>query len=105
MTEKKRVFVDIEFADGVVRTVRPLTIKQLRKFIKASEKLFALQSTDSISDEDIDIMMDAAEIIMQGVDPEVAADRSVLEDTIDVEIFWRLFGVAMGNRLEENPNE
>jgi hypothetical protein len=105
MVDKKsaRIAVEMEFADGVTRTVKPLTIKQLRQFVKISDKLL-VGEREKLTDKDIDLMMDAAAIVMKGIDTKLAENRDALEDAIDVEIFWKLFSVAMGNRLEENPN-
>lgn len=91
---------DIEFLDGVVRNVKPLTISQLRKFVVVLTKI---RSTDveSISDEDIDNMIAAAGIILSKVDPELAEDLDKIEEAIDLEIFSQLLEVAMGNSSPE----
>ena len=106
MAEKRnRLAQDIEFADGVTRTVRPLKISQLRKFSKVAQSLTeGVEGKTNLEEEDIDRMMDAAQIIMEGIDSEVAKDRERLEEAFDVEIFWAVFSVAMGTRLEDNPN-
>src|SRR5688572_682324 len=87
---------DIIFADGVTRTVYPLTIKSLRKFVKIVDYMRDLDDMTSISDDDIDTMMNAAEIILEKVDPQLAADRDVLEDTVDLASFGKMMSVAMG---------
>lgn len=92
---------DILFADEIVRTVKPLTIKQLRKFVKVIEKMDQEKFGSGMSDEDIDTMMEAAEIILQKVDPELASDRDKLEDAIDLETFSKLMEVAMGQSSPE----
>lgn len=91
---------DIEFLDGVVRNVKPLTISLLRKFVVVLTKI---RSTDveSISDEDIDNMIAAASIILSKVDPELAEDLDKIEEAIDLEIFSQLLEVAMGNSSPE----
>lgn len=103
MTNSARLSVDIEFADGKTRTVQPLTIKSLRKFMKVAENL-DVGGEGRLTDEDIDKMMEAASIIMERIDPELAADRENLEDALDVETFWKIMQVAMGNKLAD-PNE
>jgi hypothetical protein len=103
MTNSARLSADIEFADGKTRTVRPLTIKKLRKFMKIAEKL-DVGSTGTLTDDDIDKMMEAAAIIMEDIDPELAANGELLEDALDVETFWKIMQVAMGNKLAD-PNE
>lgn len=103
MTNSVRLALDLEFADGVTRTVRPLTIKRLRKFLKAADKLNT-ENPGKMSDKDVDAMMDAAAIIVDGFDPALAANRASLEDAVDLEIFWKMMTVAMGNKVSD-PNE
>lgn len=93
--------IAIEFADDVVRTVRPLTLKQLRKFVSVIDKLENSSDATTISDEDIDTMIDAAEIIFQKVDPKLAADRDALEEAVDLDSFNKMMNVAMGNASPE----
>lgn len=106
MGTSKRVSLDIEFADGETRTVKPLTIKNLRKFMAAADKLEKTDTADSsrLTEEDINNMMDAASIILSNVDPELAKDRDALEDAVDIEIFGKLMQVAMGTAVSD-PNE
>jgi hypothetical protein len=101
MTNSARISVDMEFADGVTRTVTPLTIKRLRKFMTIVEQLSTTDAS-KLNDEDIDKMMDAAAIVMEQVDNKLERDQ--LEDALDVEIFWKLMQVAMGNKITD-PNE
>lgn len=93
--------IEIVFADGVKRTVYPLTIKSLRKFVKIVEKMRDLDDMTSITDEDIDVMLDAAEIILEKVDPGLAGDRDKLEESIDLNSFSRMMSVAMGSSAPE----
>lgn len=97
-----RVSANIEFADGEVREVKPLTIKSLRKFIKAVEDLNL--GSGAVDDETIDKMVDAAAIVMSQIDPKLAEDRDKLEDTLDMDVFNKLMTVAMGNNISD-PNE
>jgi len=93
--------VAIEFGDGVVRKVKPLTLKQLRKFVKIIDKLGATDDATSMSDEDIDTMVDAAEVILSKVDPVLSSDRDALEDAVDLDSFNKMMSVAMGNAAPE----
>lgn len=92
---------EIEFADGVVRKIRPLSIKQLRKFVVVIEKLQNTSDASSMTDEDIDTMVDAAAIILAKIDPNLANDREQLEDTVDLVSFNEMMQVAMGNASPE----
>lgn len=86
----------ITFADGVVRTIRPLTIRQLRKFMKVANDLKVTDDA-SMTDEDIDKMIEAASIALSKVDPDLAQDEDALEDALDLKCFGQLMAAAMGN--------
>ncbi len=85
---------EILFADGKKRTVRPLTIRNLRKFMKVVKDL---KTDDSLNDEDIDVMVEAASIALLAVDPELAEDTEALEDALDLRCFGELMNAAMGS--------
>mgnify|MGYP003141071796 CR=1 FL=1 len=94
----------ITFADGVERTVYPLTIRQLRNFMKIAEKL-DVDAEQGLTDQDIDNMVEAAGIALQKVDPDLANDPDALEDALDLRCFSGLMAASMGNEVEEAPNE
>jgi hypothetical protein len=95
---------DIAFADGVNRKVFPLTIRQLRSFMKIADKL-NVDSDAGLSDADIDNMVSAAAIALQKVDPDLANDEDALEDALDLKCFGALMAASMGNEATEVPNE
>lgn len=103
MANSARISVDVEFADGETRTVKPLTISRLRKFMKLVESLSTTEAAN-LGDEDIDKMMDAAAVVVSQIDPKLAEDKEKLEEIIDVDIFWKLMQIAMGNKVAD-PNE
>ena len=96
MTKNKDLFAgtDIVFADGKTRTIKPLTIRQLRKFMKIVKDL---NTESGISDEDIDIMVEAAAVALATVDAELAEDTDALEDILDLRSFGELMSAAMGS--------
>lgn len=93
--------VEIQFADGNKRNIYPLTIKSLRKFVKVINEMRDLDDMMSMSDEDIDKMMDAAAIILQKVDPNLAENRDALEEAVDIASFTQMMSVAMGASAPE----
>jgi len=95
---------EIIFADGVNRKVFPLTIRQLRSFMKIADKL-NVDSDAGLSDADIDNMVSAAAIALQKVDPDLANDEDALEDALDLKCFGALMAASMGNEVAEDPNE
>ena len=86
----------IVFADGKTRVIKPLTIRQLRKFMKVANALQAKTEAE-MSDEDIDTMVEAASIALAKIDPELSEDLEALEDVLDLRCFAELMAAAMGN--------
>ena len=85
---------EILFADGKKRVIRPLTIRNLRKFMKVVKYL---KTDDNLEDKDIDVMVEAAGIALISVDPELAEDTEALEDALDLRCFGELMNAAMGS--------
>jgi hypothetical protein len=85
---------EILFADGKKRVVRPLTIRNLRKFMKVVKDL---KTDDNLEDKDIDVMVEAAGIALISVEPELAEDTEALEDALDLRCFGELMNAAMGS--------
>lgn len=97
MTDKNKDILggtEILFADGKKRTIRPLTIRNLRKFMKVVKDL---KMDDSLEDADIDIMVEAAAIALTNVDSELSSNLDALEDALDLRCFGELMSAAMGS--------
>lgn len=88
--------VEIKFADGKTRVIRPLTIRQLRKFMSIANSM-KVSEDGTMSDEDIDRMIDSAAIALLATDPELAEDKNKLEDILDLKSYTLLMAAAMGN--------
>jgi len=88
------VGTEIVFADGKTRTIKPLTIRQLRKFMKIVKDL---NTESGMTDDDIDIMVEAAAVALAAVDPDLAEDTDALEDILDLRSFGELMSAAMGS--------
>jgi len=86
--------VEIVFADGNKRVIKPLTIRQLRKFMKVANELKT--DDEAKTDADIDRMVEAASIALAKVDPDLAGDPEGLEDILDLRCFGELMSAAMG---------
>ena len=85
---------EILFADGKVRVIKPLTIRSLRKFMKVVKDL---KTEDTLSDADIDVMVEAAGIALSVVDPELAGNKEALEDVLDLLQSIEVMSAAMGS--------
>mgnify|MGYP003643214061 CR=1 FL=1 len=95
---------EIVFADGVKRKVFPLTIRQLRNFMKIADQL-NVDTEQGLTDKDIDNMVSAASIALQKIDPDLANDEDALEDALDLRCFGALMAASMGNEVDQVPNE
>ncbi len=80
-------------------TIRPLSLRQLRRFVKVVKLLDG--ATDDLSDEDIDNMIEAASIALEKAAPELSADKDALQDVIDIQTFNLILQAAMGVDPEE----
>jgi len=88
---------EIVFADGKTRVVKPLTIKNLREFMKVANNMKTANDDGGMTDEDIDKMIDAASIALRKADPELASNRDALEDILDLKTFGEVMAAAMGS--------
>lgn len=93
---------EILFADGKKRVVKPLTIKNLREFMKVANNMKTQNDDAGMTDEDIDKMVSAAAIALKKADPELAADRDALEEVLDLATFAQVMSAAMGNEIDPN---
>ena len=83
--------VEVMFADGP-RTIYPLTLRQLRKI---NGIMKTMESSDN-DDESVDLMVEAAAIILEKIAPEIAEDSDALEDILDIKSFNEMISAAMG---------
>jgi hypothetical protein len=83
--------VEIAFSDGP-RTIYPVTLRQLRKLNGVMKQMEATESDD----ESVDLMVQAAAIILEKIEPEIAADLDLVEDLLDIKSFNEMIAAAMG---------
>ena len=83
--------VEIAFSDGP-RTIYPVTLRQLRKLNSVMKKMEATEDDD----ESVDLMVEAASIILEKIDPEIASDLDTVEDLLDIKSFNQMISAAMG---------
>lgn len=86
---------EIVFADGKSRTIYPLTLRQLRKFMVVIKGMGNIEET-GMTDEDINRMVEATSIVLEKVDPELSAAPETIEDSIDIKTFNQIIAAAMG---------
>lgn len=90
---------DITLQDGTEVTIKPLTIKRLRRFMEIIQKF------EKVDDEvkSIDLMVDACAIAIEQSNPDLANNKDALEDVLDVPTMWKILEVAGGIKMDD-PN-
>lgn len=93
--------VEIELTSGEVITLKPLPIKQLRKFMEIVKRL----NEENVEDESqaMDIFIDACMVCMEKIKPELAKDKDLFEDSIEVPTMMKILEIAGGLKLND-PN-
>jgi len=93
--------VEIQLSNGEEIAVRPLTIKNLKKFTKVVAKL---DSPDVKTEEDaMEVFIEAAMVCMEQFAPDLAEDKDKFEDVIEVPTLMKILEVAGGLKLND-PN-
>jgi hypothetical protein len=89
----------IELQNGAKVTLKPLTIKDLRKFMAAIG-----QTQDAkTEDETLTILIDACAVALEKQLPDLVKDRDALEDALDVPTINRILEVCGGIKMDD-PN-
>jgi hypothetical protein len=90
---------EIQLQNGATVKLKPLTIKELRKFMVAIQKT----ANTTSEDETLDILIDACAVALAKQLPELVADRDALEDALDVPTINRILEVCGGIKMDD-PN-
>jgi hypothetical protein len=94
--------VEIQLSNGEEINVRPLTIKNLKKFTKVIAKL---DSEQIQTEEDaLDVFIEAGMVCMEQFSPELSKDKETFEDVIEVPTLMKILEVAGGLKLNDDPN-
>jgi hypothetical protein len=90
----------IELQDGTEVHVKPLNLKQLRRFMAIVKKL------ESVEDEfeSIEVLAEACAIAIEKSNPKLAADTDALEEAFDVPTMYRIMEIAGGVKMN-GPNQ
>jgi hypothetical protein len=90
---------EIELQNGDKAKLKPLSITQLRKFMKAIQ-----QTTENMSEEDtLALLIDACAVALEKQLPDLVANRELLEDALDVPTINHILKICGGIDMED-PN-
>jgi len=91
---------EIELQNGNKVKLKPLSIKELRKF------MVVIAKTGQVSTEDdtLNILIEACGVALEKQLPELVADRDAFEDALDVPTINRILEVCGGINMSD-PNQ
>jgi len=90
---------EITLQNGTTVKLKPLTIKELRKF------MVVIQKTADVTTEDetLTILIDACAVALEKQLPELVKDKDAFEDVLDVPTINRILEVCGGIKMDD-PN-
>jgi len=91
--------IEIELLDGRNITIKPLSIKNLRELMKVWEK--AQEAENEIAF--LDVVSECARIAFRQFAPDLAENKDVFEDAIDLQTMYKVLEVAADIKLND-PN-
>jgi len=90
---------EVTLQNGSKVTLKPLTIKQLRKFMQVINKT----AESNTEDETLSVLIDACAVALEKQLPDLVSDRDALEDALDVPTINRILEVCGGIKMDD-PN-
>ena len=93
--------LEIELSDGTSISVKPLPIKQLKKFM---EVIKSVESEDDQTEEAaMEVFIKAAMLCLEKDRPDLAKDQDKFEEVIEIPTMMKILEVAGGLKLSD-PN-
>ena len=90
---------EIQLQNGATVKLKPLTIKELRKFMVAIGKT----AEATTEDETLSILIEACAVALEKQLPDLVKDIDAFEDTLDVPTINRILEVCGGIKMDD-PN-
>ena len=95
--------LEIQLSNGKTITIKPLTIKKLKKFLAVVKKL--QDETVKTEEDAMEIFIEAGMICMEQFAPDLSTDKELFEDTIEVPTLMKVLEIAGGLKLNDtDPN-
>ena len=93
--------LDIELSDGTTITLRPLPIKQLRRFMDVINEM--QKEENESEDAAMETFIKAAMICLQTLRPDLANDKDKFEEVVEIPTMMKILEVVGGLKLTD-PN-
>lgn len=90
---------EIELQNGAKVKLKPLSIKELRKFMEVMQKTSEVTGEE----ETLDLLIDACGVALEKQLPELVKDKDALEDALDIPTINRILEVCGGIKMDD-PN-
>ena len=90
---------EIQLQNGTTVKLKPLTIKELRKFMVVIQKTAEVTSED----ETLTILIEACAVALEKQLPDLVKDIDAFEDTLDVPTINRILEICGGIKMDD-PN-
>jgi hypothetical protein len=95
--------LEIKLSNDQTITIKPLTIKHLKKFLASVKKL--QDASVKTEEEAMEIFIEAGMICMEQFAPDLSLDKDLFETTIEVPTLMKILEVAGGLKLNnDDPN-
>lgn len=92
---------EITLINGNTVVMRPLRISLLREFMKKFE---GIADVANDNDKSMDILIDCVQIAMKQYSPDLAEDRELLEDNLDLPSVYAVIEAASGIKFDDSGN-
>ena len=93
--------VEIELSDGTAITLKPLSIKKLKKFMDVIKEMELPEN--EAEDAAMEIFIKAAMVCIESSSPELGSNKEKFEDVIEVPTMMKILEVCGGLKLND-PN-
>lgn len=90
----------VKLQNGSEVELKPLTIKELRKFMAVIQKTAEV----STEDETLTLLIDACAVALEKQLPDLVKDRDAFEDVLDVPTINRILEICGGIKMDD-PNQ
>lgn len=89
--------VEVELLDGTKLSLRPASIKTLRKFMQQFQEFGEIEEEE----EGMTALVKMAGLLIEKQVPEIASDQDKLEDVLDIQTIYKIIEVCGGIKLND----
>jgi inhibitor of KinA sporulation pathway (predicted exonuclease) len=89
---------EVTLFDGTIIQVRPLKISLLRDFMKKFDQIAEVAEDN---DKSMDLLLECVLIALKQYKPELATDKTALEDLLDLPTVYKIVEEASGINLAD----